>query len=359
MRLLLATMDGAGSLQPLLALVEALVARGHGVHAIAHDSQRKSLEGAGARFHRYETAAQLDQGDPARLELSPAQRLAWLEAFQQLARADAMALVQRVRPEAMLIDCLMPGLLSASKAAGLRTVALMHAPYSFWCDFMGGFCRAPMDDADLTLGFTSAAFDSGAAFPPNLAFVGPVRPARITETVWARRWSDRRLVLASLSTGVQGAPGAQLSLLQRICDALASLDSESVVTTGRGIDPAEMKVGASTTIARSIPHEAVLAGADLFITHAGHGSVMAALTAGVPMLCLPPGADQPANAASVARLAVGEVLPVTASAEEIRAAAVRLLADKALTARATAFAAAMATEPGIDRGVVLIEALVA
>jgi UDP:flavonoid glycosyltransferase YjiC (YdhE family) len=357
MRFLLATMDGAGSLQPLLALVEALVARGHSVHAIAHDAQRKPLESAGARFHRYETASQLDQGDPTSLELAPAQRLAWLEAFQHLARADAMALVQRIAPDGMLIDCLMPGLLTASTSAGLKTVALMHAPYSFWCDFMGGFCRAPMDEADLTLGFTSAAFDPGAAFPPNLTLVGPVRPARGTETVWTRRWSGRHLVLASLSTGVQGLPGMQVSLLQRICDALSALDAESVVTTGRGIDPAEMKVGASTTIARSIPHEAVLADADLFITHAGHGSVMAALTAGVPMLCLPPGADQPANAASVAKLSVGEVLPVTAPAEEIRAAAARLLADQALKARAAAFAAVIATEPGIDRAVELIESI--
>ncbi|HEY2179194.1 MAG TPA: nucleotide disphospho-sugar-binding domain-containing protein [Caulobacteraceae bacterium] len=357
MRFLLSTMDGAGSLQPLLALVEALVARGHGVDALGHDAQRQPLERAGARVHRYATAAQLDQGDPASLKLAPAQRLAWLEAFQQLSRDDAMDLARRFEPDAMLVDCLMPGLLTGSKSAGLKTVALMHAPYSFWCDFMGGFCRAPMDGADLTLGFTSEAFDAGAAFPANLAFVGPVRPARGVDTAWRRRWSDRPLVLASLSTGVQGLPGSQVGLLQRICDALAGLDAESVVTTGRGIDPAEVKVGAFTTIALSVPHAAVLADADLFITHAGHGSVMAALAAGVPMLCLPPGADQPANAAQVAKLAVGDVLPVTASPAEIRAAALRLLADPALKARAEAFAARIAEEPGIDRAVELIEAI--
>jgi UDP:flavonoid glycosyltransferase YjiC (YdhE family) len=84
---------------------------------------------------------------------------------------------------------------------------------------------------------------------------------------------------------------------------------------------------------------------------------MAAVSHGVPMLCLPPGADQPLNAAKVAALGLGEVLPTTARADEIRGGVARLLADAALRARSEAFAAKVAQEPGIERGVELIEAL--
>ena len=37
----------------------------------------------------------------------------------------------------------------------------------------------------------------------------------------------------------------------------------------------------------------------LVITHAGHGTVMAAVSAGVPLVCVPIGRDQPAVAARV------------------------------------------------------------
>ena len=130
-----------------------------------------------------------------------------------------------------------------------------------------------------------------------------------------------------------------------------------MVTTGRGIDPATILVAANTTLERRIPHEAVLTQADLFVTDAGHGSVMAALSHGVPMLCLPPGADQPLNAAKVAELGLGEVLPTTASVEEIRRDVARLLADASLKARSARFAATVAREPGIELAVQLIEAL--
>lgn len=357
MRFLLATLDGAGSLQPLLALIEALVARGHEVHAIAHDVQQAPIETSGGRFIRYETALQLDQGDPARLDVPPEGQIALFLAFQQGSATDAMGAAKRLKPDAMLIDCLMPGALAASKHKGLKTIALMHAPYSFWCVFVNGLCRAPIDEADQALGFSYERFDVGTVFPPNLAFVGPGRPANGAAARWARLRPDKRLVLASLSSGIQGRAGVQVSLLQRICDALAGLDVEAVVTTGRGIDPTQLNVGSNTTIARRIPHEAVLAKADLFVTHAGHGSVMAAVDNGVPMLCLPPGADQPHNAAKVAELGLGEVLPITASSDEIQAAVARMLADRALRTRSAEFAGLVAEEPGIERAVELIEAI--
>ena len=49
-KILLVTWDGAGNLPPQRALVRALVARGHAVHALAHDAVRDMLEADGATF---------------------------------------------------------------------------------------------------------------------------------------------------------------------------------------------------------------------------------------------------------------------------------------------------------------------
>jgi len=355
MRFLFATMDGAGSLEPILGLIEALVGSGHGVHVVAHDVQRSRIEAAAARFIRFETAPQWDQGVPGWLSQfgDPG---ALMAAFGRKSAEDLMGAAQRLAPDAALVDCMMPDALRAAKSQGLKTVALVHAPYSFWSVFLGGVFKEPIDEADLALGLTYRAFDVGADFPANLRFVGPARPTHGAAT-WRRRTPGKPLVLASLSSAIQGPPALQIDLLQRICGALGDSDVEAVVTTGRGIDPTNIMVGSNTLIERRIPHEAVLAQADLFVTHAGHGSVMAALRYGVPMLCLPPGADQPLNAAKVAELGLGGVLPTTASVEEIRVGMARLLADASLKARSEKFAAAVSREPGIERAVELIEAL--
>ena len=355
MRFLIAMLDGAGSLEPVLGLIDALVGRGHVVHVLAHNVQRARIEGSGGRFVRYETAPQWDQGIPGWLSQfgDPA---ALVEAFGPKSANDLIGAAQHLAPDAVLVDCMMPHALRAAKSQGLKTVALVHAPYSAWTVFLGGAFKGPIDEADLALGLSYCAFDVGAIFPANLMFVGPVRPDHGV-TTWTRRSPGKRLVLASLSSAIQGPPALQIDLLQRICIALGDLDVEAVVTTGRGIDPADIKVGANTTIERRIPHEAVLAQADLLVTHAGHGAVMAALSHGVPMLCLPPGADQPLNAAKVAALGLGEVMPTTASVDDIRGGVARLLTDDGLRTRSEAFAAEVAQEPGIERAVELIEAL--
>ena len=60
---------------------------------------------------------------------------------------------------------------------------------------------------------------------------------------------------------------------------------------------------------RFVPHGEVLPHASLVVTHAGMGTVMSALSHGVPLLCLPLGRDQFFNAAMVERLGAGRALP--------------------------------------------------
>jgi UDP:flavonoid glycosyltransferase YjiC (YdhE family) len=65
------------------------------------------------------------------------------------------------------------------------------------------------------------------------------------------------------------------------------------------------------------------------ITHAGHGTVIKSLAAGVPMLCLPHGRDQGDNAARVVDAGAGLRLSRRSSATTIRRGVRRVLEEPA------------------------------
>jgi hypothetical protein len=82
---------------------------------------------------------------------------------------------------------------------------------------------------------------------------------------------------------------AQAEILRRVAQALDRLDVRAVLTTGRAIDPREVPAPGNVRVIRAAPHRQVLTEASVVITHAGHGSVLKALAAGVPLICMPQG----------------------------------------------------------------------
>ena len=74
-----------------------------------------------------------------------------------------------------------------------------------------------------------------------------------------------------------------------------------------------------------VDSRALLARASVHVTHAGAGSVQESLLAGVPMVCIPQGADNANWASRVEELGAGET--VRQDAEAVRAAVRRLLED--------------------------------
>jgi UDP:flavonoid glycosyltransferase YjiC (YdhE family) len=347
MRILALTFDAGGNLPPLLGLIEALLARGHGVDVMGHDTQRRRIEAAGAGFIAFETASQRNAADP------DPNMLAWLEAFDPVARDEFLSAAEARAPDALIIDPMLPAALAGANASPWPTVALAHAPYSLLSEMLGGRFRAPMDGADVVLVLSFEAFDGGPPAPANIVFTDPARPSAVSN--WSRRLLDKKLILASLSTAQQN----QEPVLRRLCEALTQVDAEVLVTSGRAIDPASLPRAPHMTIERAVPHEAVLPFADLLVTHAGHGTVMAALRAGAPMLCLPGVGDQPSNARRVTAMGLGEVIDTGSALEVLRAAIERLLADDALRERCRAFAQAAAEAPGLDLAIERIEALAA
>jgi UDP:flavonoid glycosyltransferase YjiC (YdhE family) len=90
---------------------------------------------------------------------------------------------------------------------------------------------------------------------------------------------------------------------------------------------------------RYVPHGAVVPGAALVVAHGGTGTLLAALAAGVLVLSLPLGRDQPANARRLEQLGLGRALEREAPAAEIGNAVAAMLGSKELRERVRSFAA--------------------
>lgn len=83
-----------------------------------------------------------------------------------------------------------------------------------------------------------------------------------------------------------------------------------VVTVGPSGDPRAFGLQpAHVIVEHYIPQTLLLPACDVVASHAGSGTVLAALALGIPQLCMPQGADQFINAASVARAGAGLVIP--------------------------------------------------
>ena len=350
MRVLAAVWDGSGNLPPLLGLAEALKARDHSVGVLAHRSQWARLQSVGAEVMSYEHAGEFDIAAP---QLREGEHLSqWLTRFDQSGVSDLMEAAKAFAPDVIVVDCMLPATLAAANALDAPAVSFVHAAWGAFQSF-GDYFRGPTEASALALVFSHPEFDTATAQAP-FVWVGPARgPALSSDFI--RRRPDLPMVLASLSAGQQG----QGSTLLRLADALRSLNVESLLTTGRGYDPATIPGGPTLSVVALAPHEQVLKSADLLITHGGHGTVMAGIVSGTPMLCLPGVGDQPYNSQRITGLGLGETLSPQATSDEIATAIVRILADAAMSARARAFAATFAAQhPSLEAGLARLEALV-
>jgi UDP:flavonoid glycosyltransferase YjiC (YdhE family) len=89
----------------------------------------------------------------------------------------------------------------------------------------------------------------------------------------------------------------------------------------------DLKAPSNAIVLPFVPHAEVMDKMSLIISHAGHGTVMAALSSGVPQLCLPMVNDEPLVAERLAALGVSETVSPLANVEEIRNAVLQLLGE--------------------------------
>ncbi|WP_312798167.1 glycosyltransferase, partial [Tianweitania sp.] len=113
---------------------------------------------------------------------------------------------------------------------------------------------------------------------------------------------DRPFVFASLGT----LQGHRFNLFQRIARACRTLDVQLMIAHCGGLTPTQAGRLDADWVVDRVDQKAALARADVVITHAGLNTVVDALSATVPMLCIPLAFDQPGMAARVRQAGVGE-----------------------------------------------------
>lgn len=373
-KIMLVTWDGAGNQPPQQALLRALMARGHAAEVLAHASLKQSYEHDGASFTSVGGARHYDSKEPMPTE----DEMAFVVQYIWYERAfgrELLAAIDRLRPDLLLIDVCLSHALVAARKSDVPAVVVAHFPYAL---LVGPFApllqsrlgevnayaselglepfashMALVESAPLVLVPTYRQFDAVATTAPHVVHVGPCRSPQPGGETWRRCHPGLPLVVVGMSTSHQN----QIPLLQRLCDALAGLEVEAVVTTGPAIAPDSIKAGDNTMVRRFIAHDNVLPAANLLITHAGHGTVMAGLSHGVPLLCLPMGRDQPIIAARAAELGVGAVLSADSQITELQEAIAAALADGAAALKAKVFADAVSGHPGLEQAVQLTENL--
>lgn len=417
-RFLFVLWDGGGNIPPQLALARHLAERGHRVRILAPRVLRERIEAAGCIYVPLTYVPEHSSISPtddllrdweARSSLGAAMlardRLIFGTALAY--GKDVLAAIAEERPDVVASDYLLLGAYAAAERSRVPLAALIHMvyplsapgmpPYGMGLQPMSGvagrardaifmqiFRRfynarlgelnetravlglAPLtsvfqqfDHADRILVMTSQAFDFPAtSLPPNVRYVGP----QLDDSAWLQPWKpltteddERPLVLVSLSTTYQ----RQEDVVRRVVAALADLPVRGLVTLGPALRQQAFSFPPNVWSESYAPHTLVCPYTDLVVTHGGHGTIMAALSAGVPLVCLPMGRDQGENAARVRWHGVGVRRSHAASVAELRQAIRLVLKEPRYRERAREIAKSIARQGGPSEAIQEIELLAA
>ncbi len=375
---LIVTWDGAGNLVSTLGIAERLAQHGHDMRILGHPTIGQRIDARGWRFQPFRETMAWDSTAPAdqATEIEVLGRGVW---FSPAVADDVLTELDREPADVLVADCMLYTALIAAEARRVPAVALFHAAIS-------AFRAGPLFDAfsqnlpvanDLRaqLGLPGVAsitdihdacarclvvtpreFDLDVPLPANVRFIGPVLdgpPINKEVEEFAVDDGPEPLVVVSFSTSFQ----AQRDRLQDVVDALGDTTLDVVVTTGSAIRPDDIATGGNVRAAGFVAHDRLLPKASVVVTHAGMGTLMAALSHGVPVVCVPMGRDQFFNAAMVERLGLGRVVPPDAGPNAIRRAVNEVLDDDAVREAAKGFAAVIAGYGGAADAVRELESL--
>jgi UDP:flavonoid glycosyltransferase YjiC (YdhE family) len=245
--------------------------------------------------------------------------------------------------------------------AGLRYVTLEHLYDGFlrttWLATMG--MAPPVQVLEPERCWDAAAMSLVASFAEldtaprsrarNVRYSGPA-------VTGSPRTGAESGVLVSLST--YNFPG-QTPAMQNILDALATIDTRVVVTTGPAIDPAELRAPANAEMHRYVPHAELMPQVSLVVGHGGHATTMAALAHDLPVAVMPmhPMLDQPMVGQALEAAGAGRLLDKEAGPDELRPILSELLETGPHQAVAARLGAAIRGARGATTGADLVEGL--
>jgi len=362
---------------PAVGIAQGLIARGHDVVFIGYEVQRKPFERRRLPF----VALRRTGGFDIYATSDPGQRITglmanvWANPEHLDDIPDALAATSS---DVVVVDFSMQGALASAIRSTAPMAVLAHSA-------IAGLVpppESPMGAARLsatnrlregarlpqlarlteawtgytTLVTTIPALDSAAETADSaIHYLGPIFEAPPDE-LWESPWADgddRPLVLVSFSTtGLWDQSGR----IRNTLEALAAEPVRVLVSASQAMDLGPIPDNAA--VRPFVPHQRVLDGAVLTVTHAGHGTVAASLAHGVPIVALPnPAADQPFLAARVQQLGAGVALDGESGPTAIRNAVRDVMTQPSYAAAAANLAIAIQAAPGVGGAVVELERL--
>ena len=159
---------------------------------------------------------------------------------------------------------------------------------------------------------------------------------------------DRRLVYVTLGTVFNLECGDLLARLVLAMNILSkTVDVDVVITTGRDFPIDELPPAATRVrVERFVAQRSLLPRCRAVVCHGGSGTIVDALSLGIPAVVFPMGADQGDNADRCEALGAGITLdPLTATPTEIADATRAMLSNPDFVDAAGALAAEARTQP--------------
>ena len=380
MRLLVSVGSATGHLRPVIPISVESKRRGHELLVVAGRVARAETEAFG-----------LDFADVP--ELSPAEQMAFRRSLEQAPIEERPAAVlgmffrraEMVTPKLIeIVDSWKPDLIlretlawAAVFAGDLKDIPVASfdfnpRPGSFLAPRIGdrfaGFRKQlglPADpdletlDRWLTLVGAPPEWFAADTLPATAHLIRPSDPdAPAGESIDAlfEAFDDRPVVYATLGTTFNAAPGVWPMLLE----GLATIDANVIATIGRDLDPTQF--GPQPSNVRVVPFASqalILPRCSAVLAHGGYGSLMGALSHGLPIVSVPLAAsDNQTNAARLEELGAGiAIREVSRSSRNVAAAVTRVLVEPNYRAAARRLAESIRALPTTADTVDLLERL--
>jgi UDP:flavonoid glycosyltransferase YjiC (YdhE family) len=339
-RVLVVTWAPGGNLPPILAVASLLDRRRNEVTVLASGATRMAAERLGLAATGYGRSR--DPDTSVAFEAQAAQVMA-STAGTEIA-LDTTEALHELRPDLAVVDCMLPAAIAAARATLTPVVSLIHFLYglarmqmlrsgSGWTTDLHSLAAThrllglpPPGDAisawespELLLVTAPRWLDVDSDAPANVLHAGPLGVA-----VRRHAERERRRVLLTFSTTVMDG---QPALIDRVCEGVAAVDVDAVLTLGPAVDRDAVRVADNVDVMAFADHDRLMPESAAVIGHGGLGTVLRALAHGVPQLLLPLGRDQAFNARRIEQLGAGIRLPADAPPEHIRIALDALLSD--------------------------------
>jgi MGT family glycosyltransferase len=372
-RFLFVTWAGGGNVHPLAKLGARLVEVGHEVRVLGPRELTDRFTSHGMAFVPHRTGAEWMGVEGVTWPRDDEEKA----AFHRGLAADVIAEAGSAPTDVLVVDYMQPDALCAAELSYRPVVAFVHTLYARMA--VGPFSPMLMladvgsinrlrdelglpsveritdllDRATRVLVTTVPELDRPDDIPDNVRYVGPI--LQESDDGWTPPWTTAAhplVVVAMGTTSMDEAPVVQLVL-----DAIEPLPVRVLVTLGEHLEPAAFRTPDNAVLSGFVHHSAVLPDASLFIGHGGLGGISAALAHGVPVLSIPLGRDQPANAEHVEAVGAGRSVSKDASMDDVRAAVAGVLADASYREAAQRMASVIAGYGNGARAIDELEAL--